>query len=57
VDWLLAGVLIREMAYGLFVGRRWMQLDFSLIKFQFGACANANGDRQRKSKDVCFHFL
>jgi hypothetical protein len=45
------------MAYGLFIGGRRMQLDFSLIKFQVGACAKANGDRQGKSKDVCFHFL
>jgi len=57
MDWLLAGVQIREMAYGLFVVRLRMQLDFILIKLQFGACAKANGDRQGKSKDVCFHFL
>ena len=53
----LAGVQISEMAYGLFVVRLRMQLDFILIKLQFGACAKANGDRQDKSKDVCFHFL
>jgi hypothetical protein len=57
MNWLLAGVQICEMAYGLFVGWRRMQLEFSLIEFQFGARANANGDRQNKSKDVCFHFL
>src|SRR6266446_4886342 len=57
MDWLLAGVLICEMAYCLFVGRRRMQLEFSLIKFQFAAGAKANSDRQGKSKNVCFHFL
>ena len=57
VNWLLAGVLICEMAHRLFVGGRRMQLDFSLVPFQFAACAKANDDRQGKSKDVCFHLL
>src|SRR6266487_1399581 len=52
-----SGILIFEMAYCLFVGGRWMQLDRSLLPFQFRACAKANDDREGKSKDVCFHFL
>src|SRR5882724_441330 len=31
--WCLSGVLIFEMAYGLFVGRRWMQLERGLLPF------------------------
>src|SRR5438132_13202498 len=41
----LAGVLIFEMAYRLFVDRRWMQLDRGLLPLQFGACAKADDDR------------
>src|SRR6267378_5656051 len=52
-----SGVLIFEMAYCLFVGGRWMQLECSLLPFQFRACAKADDDRQDKSNDVCFHFL
>src|SRR5947207_309299 len=57
MDWCLAGVLIFEMAYRLFIGSRWMQLDRRLLPFQFGVCAKADEDRQGKSNDGCFHFL
>src|SRR6476620_4249082 len=57
MDWCLAGVLIFEMAYRLFVVGRWMQLDRGLLPFQFGACTQADDDRQGKSNNVCFHFL
>jgi len=53
----LPGVLIFKMAYRLFVGSRWMQLERGLLPFQFGACAKADEYRQGKSNDGCFHFL
>src|SRR5207244_10065980 len=37
VNWLLAGVLIHEMAHRLFVGGGRMEFDLSLVRFQFGA--------------------
>src|SRR6266481_2110607 len=44
-----SGILIFEMADCLFVGGRWMQLDRSLLPFQFRACAKADDDGQGKS--------
>src|SRR6267378_88563 len=46
MDGCLAGVLIFEMAYRLFVVGRWMQLERGLLPFQFGVCAKTDDDRQ-----------
>jgi hypothetical protein len=53
----LAGVLIFEMTDCLFVTTRRVQLNGSLLPFQFGARSQAKNERQCKSENVGFHFL
>jgi hypothetical protein len=53
----LAGVLVFEMTDCLFVTARRVQLNGSLLPFQFGARRQAKNERQCKSEDVGFHFL
>jgi hypothetical protein len=57
MDWSLPVILIFEMRDGRLVADLRMEINHALLPFQFGAGANTEQNRQRKSKDSGFHFF